>query len=181
MLKYFIKRLLMMIPMILVISLLVFVALELTPGDPLMAQFSPETISSMTIDQMNALREEYGLNAPLLVRYVKWLTGVMRGNLGYSIMSGTKISSIIANLLPATIKLALAALLFSVFLGLLFGILSAVRHHSIIDYLSSIFGVIGISMPEFFIGILAILLFAIKLHWLPPRAEQKLTRLSGPT
>lgn len=174
MLKYLIKRLIMMVPMILAISLLVFIALEQTPGDPLMAQFSPDTISNMTNDQLNTLREEYGLNSPLLVRYFQWFLNLLKGNLGYSIQTGTQIKSIIASLLPATIYLALAALVFSVFLGLLFGILSAVKHHSIIDYLSSVFGVIGISMPEFFIGILAILIFAIKLKWFPAQGRTEI-------
>lgn len=171
MLKYFIRRVLMMIPMILVISLLVFLALERTPGDPLMARFSPEMISNLTNEQMDALREEAGLNAPLLVRYFKWLFNFLKGDLGYSLQSGSPIGGIIANLLPPTIYLSLAALVFSVVIGLTFGIFSAVKHNSIIDYLSSIFGVIGISMPEFFIGILAILLFAIRLQWFPAQGR----------
>ncbi len=174
MLKYFIRRLLMIIPMMLVISFLVFVALEQTPGDPLMARFSPETISSLTNEQLDALREQAGLNAPLLIRYLRWLLGLLQGDLGYSLQTGTAISSIIANLLPPTIYLALAALAFSVLIGLVFGILSAVRHNSVIDYLSSVFGVIGISMPAFFIGILAILFFAIRLKWFPAQGRTEI-------
>ncbi len=174
MLKYLIKRLLMMIPMIILISLLVFIALDFTPGDAFTAQFSPETISSMTKEQLEALRESAGLNAPLLVRYFRWFGGVLRGDFGYSIQTGSSISGIIANLLPATIYLALAALVISVVFGLLFGILSAVKHNSALDYISSLFGVIGISMPEFFIGILAILIFAIQLQWFPAQGRTEI-------
>ncbi len=174
MLKYFVKRLIMMIPMIVFISFLVFVALDLTPGDPLTAQFSPESISGLTHEQLDALREEAGLNDSLVVRYLRWFGGVLKGDFGYSIQTGTPIGSIIANLLPATIYLALAALVLSVLMGLLFGILSAIKHNTIIDYLSSLFGVIGISMPEFFIGILAILVFAIQLKWFPAQGRTEI-------
>ncbi|NLE19208.1 MAG: ABC transporter permease [Clostridiales bacterium] len=174
MLKYFVKRLIMMIPMIVFISFLVFVALDLTPGDPLTAQFSPESISGLTHEQLDALREEAGLNDSLVVRYLRWFGGVLKGDFGYSIQTGTPIGSIIANLLPATIYLALAALVLSVLMGLLFGILSAIKHNTIIDYLSSLFGVIGISMPEFFIGILAILIFAIQLKWFPAQGRTEI-------
>jgi peptide/nickel transport system permease protein len=174
MLKYFVKRLIMMIPMIIFISFLVFVALDFTPGDPLSAQFSPENISGLTHEQLEALREEAGLNDPLVVRYLRWFGGILQGNFGYSIQTGTPISSVIANLLPATIYLALAALILSVVMGLLFGVLSAIKHNTVLDYLSSLFGVIGISMPEFFIGILAILIFAIRLKWFPAQGRTEI-------
>ena len=174
MLKYFVKRLIMMIPMIIFISFLVFVALDFTPGDPLSAQFSPENISGLTHEQLDALREEAGLNDPLVVRYLRWFGGILQGNFGYSIQTGMPISSVIANLLPATIYLALAALILSVVMGLLFGVLSAIKHNTVLDYLSSLFGVIGISMPEFFIGILAILIFAIQLKWFPAQGRTEI-------
>ncbi len=174
MLKYFVKRLIMMIPMIIFISFLVFVALDFTPGDPLSAQFSPENISGLTHEQLEALREEAGLNDPLVVRYLRWFGGILQGNFGYSIQTGMPISSVIANLLPATIYLALAALILSVVMGLLFGVLSAIKHNTVLDYLSSLFGVIGISMPEFFIGILAILIFAIRLKWFPAQGRTEI-------
>ena len=88
-----------------------------------------------------------------------------------SITTGKPIAEIIPNLLPSTIKLTFAALLVSTVIGLIFGILSAIKHNSFIDYLSSIFGVIGISMPEFFVGILAILAFALKLKWFPAQGR----------
>lgn len=181
MLKYFVKRLLMLIPMTLVISFIVFVGLELTPGDPLTSMISPDMMSSMTQDELAAMRESLGLNQPMPVRYVAWLGRLLKGDLGLSIQTGKPIADIIANLLPSTIKLTLAALLFSTLFGLLFGILSSIRQNSWTDMMFSIFGVIGISMPEFFVGILVMLVFAIRLGWFPAqgRTDIGLTQLQS--
>jgi peptide/nickel transport system permease protein len=157
--------------MVLIISFLIFFALELTPGDPITAMFSPELIASTSVAEMDALRESLGLNAPFLVRYFQWLGRLVRGDLGFSITTGKPISDVIANLLPATVKLALAALLFSTLLGLFFGIICSIKQNSWVDYVFSVFGVVGISIPEFFIGILAILIFAIRLQWFPAQGR----------
>ncbi len=171
MLKYFVKRLLMLIPMTLIISFIVFVGLELTPGDPLTAMLSPDTMSGMTQVELEAMRESLGLNRPLLVRYGSWLWRLLRGDMGLSLQTGKPIADIIKNLLPSTIKLALAALLLSTFLGLIFGIISSVRQNSWVDMLFSVFGMIGISLPEFFVGIVMILIFAIRLGWFPAQGR----------
>jgi peptide/nickel transport system permease protein len=157
--------------MVLVISFLVFVALEMTPGDPVSSMFSPEMIASVSQADMAALRESLGLNDPFLLRYLKWLGRFVSGDLGYSTVTGKPINEIIQNLLPATIKLALAALAVSTIMGILFGIICSIRQNTWTDYLFSVFGVVGISLPEFFIGILAILVFAIKLQWFPAQGR----------
>ena len=171
MLKYFITRLFMLVPMILVISFLVFFAMEMTPGDPASAMFSPEMIASVSEADMAALRDSLGLNDPFMVRYFRWLGRFLKGDLGYSIITGKPIADIISNLLPATIKLALAALIVSTVSGLVFGIICSIKQNSWVDYLFSVFGVVGISIPEFFIGIIAILVFAIKLKWFPAQGR----------
>lgn len=170
-LKYFVKRILLLIPMVIIISLVVFIALELTPGDPLTAMLSPDQMVSMTTEELELMREKLGLNDPMMVRYIRWLGNMLKGDLGYSVMSGKPIIDILKNLLPATIKLTMFALLLSTFLGLLLGIIATIRQNSFLDYLSSIIGVIGISIPEFLIGILAILIFAIKLQWFPAQGR----------
>lgn len=167
MLRYFVKRVLMLIPTILVISFLMFFALEFTPGDPLTASMSPDVISSMTQADLDAMRESLGLNDPMLVRYGRWLLNLLKGDMGTSLQTGTPIASIIKSLLPATIRLCLFALILSVVLGLLFGILAAINQNSALDYIFSVFGVVGISVPEFFVGIVLMLVFAIKLAWFP--------------
>ncbi|MDR0668871.1 MAG: ABC transporter permease [Treponema sp.] len=171
MLRYFINRLLSLIPMVLVISFLIFFALELIPGDPITAMFSPGLIASVPLAEMDALRESLGLNDPFLLRYLQWLGRFVRGDMGFSIVTGKPIADVIANLLPATIKLALAALLLSTVLGLVFGIVCSIKQNSWVDYVFSVFGVVGISVPEFFIGILGILIFAIRLQWLPAQGR----------
>lgn len=171
MLKYFITRLLLLIPMILVISFLVFFALELTPGDAVSAMFSPDMIASVSQEQMAALRDSLGLNDPFLIRYIRWLGRLLQGDLGFSLVTGKPIGDIISNLLPATIKLALAALTISTIVGILFGIICSINQNTKIDYFFSVFGVVGISIPEFFIGIIVILVFAIKLQWLPAQGR----------
>lgn len=171
MLKYFVSRVLMLIPMILIIGLVVFIGLELAPGDPITAMIPPDQLSSMTLDDIEAMRDSMGLNDPMLVRYFRWLFNLVQGDMGYSVVTGTPIANIIHNLLPATIKLTFAALILSTIVGLLFGIISAIKSNTILDYISSILGVIGISMPEFFIGILALLIFAIRLKWFPAQGR----------
>ncbi|MDR1898595.1 MAG: ABC transporter permease [Treponema sp.] len=171
MLKYFVIRLLSLVPMVLIISFLIFFALELTPGDPVTAMFSPEMVASVPEADMHAMRESLGLNDPFIVRYFQWLGRLIRGDLGFSITTGKPIGDVIANLLPATLKLALAALLISTVLGLVFGIVCSIKQNTWVDYAFSVFGVVGISIPEFFIGILAILFFAIKLQWLPAQGR----------
>jgi len=171
MLKYFITRLLLVIPMVLAISFLVFFALEITPGDPATAMFSPEMWASIPEAEKEALKESLGLNKPFIVRYFQWLGRFVQGDFGYSTVTGKPIIEIIENLLPATIKLAVAALIISTLAGLLFGIVCSIKQNTLIDNFFSIFGVVGISVPEFFIGIIAILVFAIKLRWLPAQGR----------
>ena len=165
MLKYFVKRLLIMIPMMLLISALVFFALELAPVDPISYLISPD----MAMDSANleALRESLGLNDPVYIRYFRWIGDIFKGDFGYSIVDGAAISRIIALKLPATFELALGALVLSSILGIVLGIISAIRQNGIIDYVSRFLGVVGVSLPQFFVAICVVQIFAVKLGWLP--------------
>ena len=163
--KYFVKRLLMMIPMMLLISILVFFALELAPIDPLSYLVSPDM--AMDAANVEALRESLGLNDPGYVRYFRWLGKTLRGDLGYSIVSGAPISRIVALKLPATFELALLALLLSSILGIALGMISAIRQNGMVDYISRFLGVVGVSLPQFFVAIVVVQIFAVKLRWLP--------------
>jgi peptide/nickel transport system permease protein len=157
--------------MVLVISFLVFLALEITPGDPVTAMFSPEMMAHVSEADMEALKESLGLNNPFVIRYFQWLGRFVQGDFGYSTVSGKPITEIIDNLLPATIRLALAALIISTLAGILFGIICSIKQNTLVDNIFSVFGVVGISIPEFFIGIIAILVFAIRLRWLPAQGR----------
>jgi len=163
-LQYLLKKILSIIPMLIILSVLMFIALEVTPGDPVTSMLDPEMMSG--IDQ-ELLRETLGLNKPIYVRYWKWLTELLSGNLGYSMVNGASINLMIARRLPATLELSLAALFISTVLGLSFGIYGALRRNSIEDHVLTTLGMLGISIPSFFIGLICILVFGIRLGWLP--------------
>ncbi len=165
MLTYFVRRLLTIIPMLLVISMIVFFAMQLSPIDPINYLAPPDMTSNQA--NLDALREHLGLNDPVYVQYFRWLGKMMKGDFGYSIFDGTPIARLIVMKLPATFEISLIALLISTVFGVGLGILSAVKQNTWVDYLGSIIGVVGISVPQFFFGIILIQLFSIKLGWLP--------------
>lgn len=167
MLKYFVTRVLTLIPMVILISAVIFFALELTPGDPITRTLSPEILSSLTEERLEEVKEAYGLSGPAYIRYFKWLGRVLTGDMGVSVLSGQPVSGILANLVPYTLQLSFAALIISTILGLIFGIIAAIKQNTWVDYVSSVIGILGISFPEFFIGICMIQIFAIKLGWFP--------------
>jgi len=167
MLTFVIRRLLILIPMLLVISFLVYGGLELTPGDAVSALINPELASRMTPEQLLALREAYGLNQPFLVRYGIWLINVLQGNFGHSMAGGVPISTIFLDRLPATLELSFVALIFSTITGSVLGVISALKRGSFTDSGLTVVGMIGVSIPEFFFGLVALVIFALKLGWLP--------------
>ena len=154
-----------MIPMLLLISFLVFGALQLTGIDPVSYIATPDMAANQ--ENLDLLRERLGLNQPFIIRYFNWIGNMLRGDFGYSIANGNSISSIIAARLPATIELALIAMILSSFLGITVGILSAIYQNSVIDYAGRFFAVLGQAIPQFFFGITLIQIFSIKLGWLP--------------
>lgn len=165
MLKFIVKKLLQMIPMLLLISFIVFVGLQFTGIDPIYYMISPDMAANT--DNIEALRELYGFNNPLLVRYFRWLGDLLQGNFGYSIASGSSIKTLIAQRLPATLELSAFALVLSTIIGITIGIVSAIKQNGIIDYIGRVFAVVGQAIPQFFFGISMILIFAIKLGWFP--------------
>ncbi len=165
MLKFILKKIALMIPMLLVISLIVFLGLRATGVDPITYMVSME-VQAQSPELVEELRESLGLNDPLLVQYVRWLGDLVRGDLGYS-FEGQKIADIIAVRLPYTLELSGYALLFSSIIGIAIGIISAIRQNGVVDYIGRVFAVLGQAVPQFLVGILLIQLFAIKLGWFP--------------
>ena len=165
--SYIIRRLLLMIPMLLILSFLIYLGLALTPGDPISYMLGPDALATLTTAQLNAMRDALGLNDPFIVRYGKWLLNVLRGDFGYSLTSGVAIKDIVAARLPATLELAGIALLLSTLLGSILGTVSALKRGSIGDNVLTFAGMIGVSIPQFFFGLVAILVFALNLNWLP--------------
>ncbi len=163
--KYIVKKSLMMIPMLFLISFLIYFGMRASGVDPINFMVTPETLSQ-NAENVEALREQLGLNDPLIVQYGRWLGDVLHGDLGYS-LDGTPIASVIKTRLPYTFELAGYALVFSAILGIGIGIISAVRQNGTIDYLGRLLAVLGQAIPQFLVGIILIEIFAIKLGWFP--------------
>ena len=164
MLKYLVKRILMLIPVLLGVTFIIFVLLSVTTGDP------AEIIlgESATPESVAELHEEMGLDDPLVIRFGKFVWNfVSKGDLGRSYTTNEPVTELIAARFPNTLKLALAATFLSVAVGLTFGIISAIKPYSIVDNVVMSLALIGVSMPRFWQGLLLILLFSIRLDWLP--------------
>jgi peptide/nickel transport system permease protein len=163
MLKYIVKRMVTMIPIILGISFLIFAILDLTPGDPARMILG----DGATNEAVEALREEMGLNEHFIVRYFNYVKDAIRGDFGKSYRSRLPVFDEIFARLPHSFKLALGSILFVIIVGIPIGIISAVKQYSIIDTISLISAFLLTSMPGFWLGIMLILFFALKLGILP--------------
>jgi len=164
---YFTRRLLYLIPMLLGISFLIYLGLELTPGDVISYLLPPEAIADLKPEELMAMREALGLNDPFIIRYFYWLSGILQGDFGYSLASGVPISQLVLDRIPATLELSVAALLFSTLFGVILGSISALKRGSLMDNSLTVFGMIGVSIPEFIFGLIALVVFALQLEWLP--------------
>lgn len=161
--KYIAKRLLGMIPLILVVTAIVFLLLSFAPGDPaelmLGVDATPESIA--------ALRDEMGLNLPVWKQFVNFLLGALKGDLGNSFQSGRPVIGEIMRVLPVTVQLSGIAIVIATLVGVMTGVVSAVRQYSWTDSLLRILVLAGVSMPTFWLGLMLMVLFSGYLHWLP--------------
>ena len=167
MVVYIVRRLLILVPMVIVISFLIYLGLELTPGDAISFMIAPDDLANMDPARLDAMRDALGLNDPFFPRYVKWLGGVVRGNFGFSLSSGVPIQEIVLDRLPATLELSAVALLLSTLVGSILGCISALTKGSIIDNSLTVAGMIGVSVPVFFFGLVFIVIFSFELGWFP--------------
>ncbi len=158
------ERALVSIPIMFGVAIVVFLFIRLTPGDPVDIMMGQESLSTGEIAD---IRAEFNLDKPLPVQLWIFLKDAVQGNLGYSYDQNLPVITLIENRLPATIELALAAFIFTLIIALPIGILSAVWQNSALDRLSMAGAFLGISMPSFWLGIILILFFGVKLHWLP--------------
>jgi peptide/nickel transport system permease protein len=164
MLKYLIRRLLIAVPVLAGISLVLFTILALAPGDPF-----EELATNPNVPREVAqhLREQFGLDDPVIVRYARWFTSMLRGDWGFSFVSRVNVTTLVLQRLPTTLIVLGSAQLLGILVALPVGTLSAVRPYSIFDQIATTLAFIGFSLPTFFIGILFILFFSIYLDWLP--------------
>jgi peptide/nickel transport system permease protein len=159
------ERTLVAIPIMFGVAIIVFLFMRLTPGDPVDIMMGRG--GAVSAGEIKQLRSEFHLDQPMYIQLWLFLKDAAHGNLGYSYVQKTPVITLIKDRLPATIELALAALMFSLIIALPIGILSAVWQNSLLDRFSMAGAFLGISMPGFWFGIILILIFSVKLHWLP--------------
>lgn len=163
MLKYIGRRLLMLIPILLGVIFIVFLISYLTPGDPAQLILG----EAATPENVAALREEMGLNRPFIIRFFSYVFDALRGDFGVSYSTGQPVMELIMERFPSTLVLAVTSVGISITLGLVLGIVAAVKQYSLFDDFAMSFALIGVSMPAFWLGLLLILVFSVKLGILP--------------
>lgn len=163
--RYALQRLVFTIPVLFGVSVLTFLMLHLIPGDPVAAMFVGQGGASE--EQLEAIRDNLGLNDPLPVQYVNYMRDLVQGDLGTSIRTKQPVADMIGNNLPSTIKLTFASMAIAIALGVTLGVIAAIKRGSIIDSIVMFIGLAGVSMPSFWLGLLLISLFSIRLNWLP--------------
>jgi peptide/nickel transport system permease protein len=162
---YILRRILISLPIILGITVIVFLLANMMPGDAVMAMISSDT--PMEADLIKLRQRQLGLDLPLYEQFGRWLGNLAQGNLGYSFQTGEPVGEMIITRIPATLELMGVSLLISIFLGVVLGTISALKQYSAVDYGLTLFGFTGISIPDFFLGMILIFVFALKLKWFP--------------
>ena len=163
MLAYLLKRLVASVPTLLGVSLVIFSMVHLTPGDPVQIMLDVHA----SAEQVERLRHELGLDLPLPQQYLRFVWGAMHGDLGNSLKSGRPAVTEMLDRLPATLTLALAGMGIAIAVGLVLGVVAAARRDTWVDSLTMVIAMLGVSLPSFWIGILLIYVFGVKLQWLP--------------
>lgn len=165
--QYIARRLLILLPVLIGVTIFSYIFINLAPGDPVLAFIDPATAGELGPEWVAMRRAQLGLDKPLPVRYALWLREVATGNLGYSLINGTPVKTMIGQRLGPTVLLMGSALLVAIALGVPLGVVSAIRQYSWLDYALTVFGFVTISTPSFFLGLALIYLLAIRLRLLP--------------
>ncbi|MFC8685243.1 nickel ABC transporter permease [Brevibacillus porteri] len=163
MFRYIVKRLIEIIPIIFVVSLLIFFFIHLVPGDPVRLAAGKEA----TLEEIERVRQELGLDKPLLTQYVNYMQNLLTGNLGHSLKTGLPISDMFENRFSVTMALTFMSLGWALVLGLLIGTISAVFRNKWPDYVGMLTAISGISLPGFWLGLILIQIFSVTLGWFP--------------
>jgi ABC-type dipeptide/oligopeptide/nickel transport system permease component len=161
---YLLKRLLLLVPVLLVVSVLVFASLYLTPGDPVTAVVGDVPIDQATRAQ---IREAYGFDRPLVEQYLTFLTRALRGDLGFSYRNDQPVLELVLRAIPSTISLMLAAMAIGVAIGMVVGTIAAIRRGTLVDTTLMALATLGLSIPAFWLGMLLLLVFAVNLQLVP--------------
>jgi peptide/nickel transport system permease protein len=163
--RYLLRRLILLIPTLLGVSVLVFAMMRFLPGDVVQVLIGPEL--NVTAEQRAALYRMLGLDAPLHIQFFRWLGGVLQGDLGFSLRSNQPVLTVIGQRLPVTLQLTLLSLLFSWLLAIPLGVLAAVRRNGWVDMLAQLIGLIGLSLPNFWLATMLLLVTSLWLRWQP--------------
>lgn len=161
--QYIVGRLVAAVPVVLGVTIVVFLLVQLVPGDIAQMMLGPDS----TVEDVDALRKEFGLDRPLPIQYLKWLSRVVRGDLGNSYDLKVPVAKLIVERLGKTLILGVTSLVISTTVGLIVGVISAVWRRSLFDRIGMVVALFGSSMPSFWIGILLILVFSLRLRWFP--------------
>ena len=164
---FLLRRVLISLPVLLGITVTMYIIVNLAPGDPVTALMNPEQMANMGPEWVERQRESLGLNDPLPVRYLLWLRETATGNLGFSSEDRLPVSEKIAERIGPTLQLMGVVIAVSVLVGVPLGVLSALRQYSFVDYLLTLLGFLTVSIPSFFLALVLIYVFALKLDWLP--------------
>lgn len=176
MIRYILQRLVQLIPAILITSFIIFFSMNLTGGDPAML-IAGDKASAERIEQV---REEYGFNSPVVVQYVKYMAGLVRGDMGTSYVTNKDVFKSFMERLPATLELSLISISLAVLISIPLGIYTAINQNTWKDNLGMVFALFGVSMPNFWLGLILILLFSLRLGWLPSGGREGLTSVILP-
>ncbi|MEW6622889.1 MAG: nickel ABC transporter permease [Bacillota bacterium] len=180
MLKYIVRRVILMLFILLCVSIVTFSMMHLVPGDPAKIIAEQRYGEGVTSETVEWVRKDLGMDGAIAVQYFAWLTGVMQGDLGYSYSTDRPVWKEISSRFPATLELALAAMLVSLLISIPIGIYSAMKKYSIMDNISMFAAMLGVSMPNFWLGLLLILFFSVHLGWFPVYGRQDVTSLVLP-
>ena len=168
MFAYIVRRLFMAVIIIILVTIMVFSSIRLLPGDPLIIFMGQNaSIESMTEERLNELRHQYGLDKPPVVQYFDWIKGVLKGDLGRSITYRDKVGTLMAQRFPITVHIGLTAFILGNIIGIMLGVLAALRRGTWVDATATIISYIGITIPVFWLGLILMYVFGLKLGWLP--------------
>jgi len=165
--SYVIRRLLIGLIIIILVTILVFLVMRLLPGDPLYLFLAENQIENLSDEQLQELRHQFGLDKTLPMQYVEWMSNILHGDLGYSVYNQTSINKLLASRFPVTAELSIISWVFGHALGLLVGVVAALRRGKWIDSFATGLTYIGVTIPSFWLAILLIYLMGLKLGWLP--------------
>ena len=166
--QYALKRIALIIPTVLLVSIIVFTVMRLLPGDPALVILS-EGDAAFTQEELEDLRRQLGTDRPIVVQYGDWIYGLVQGDLGTSIWrSGQPVSKLVGDRIFRTLELAVLAILIAVIFAVPLGVISAIKPDSVIDYFARVIALVGISVPTFFAGLLVVLVLSRGFGWLPP-------------